>query len=207
MTLGTDGKYTYCGDHFGVCANVESLCCTPETNIMLQVNYSSFKERKENCSISHPVFTKSLSVFSDHVDLIHAFDIQWHDIYVLDTIFWVCGGEVPNGESIISAHKELSLERIGWYPFPRATLTKHHKLGGLKQQKFILLQSGGDTSRIKPSAGIVPVWGSEGEPVLLVSGGCPQSLAFLACGSKTPVSVCCHMVVSHCVSVFKSPFY
>ena len=35
-----------CGDHVTIYANSDS-CCTPETNTMLQVNYTSFK-RKEN---------------------------------------------------------------------------------------------------------------------------------------------------------------
>ena len=36
-----DVNLTHCGDHFSVCANIGSLCCTPETNIMLHVNYTS----------------------------------------------------------------------------------------------------------------------------------------------------------------------
>ena len=30
---------TYCGDHFAIYTNIESLCCTPENNIMLHVKY------------------------------------------------------------------------------------------------------------------------------------------------------------------------
>ena len=29
----TDGIQTYCGDHFAMYTNTESLCCTPEINI------------------------------------------------------------------------------------------------------------------------------------------------------------------------------
>lgn len=29
-----DGNETYCADHFAVYTNIESLCCTPETNMM-----------------------------------------------------------------------------------------------------------------------------------------------------------------------------
>ena len=29
----------YCGDHFTIHTNIESLCCTSETNIMLYVNH------------------------------------------------------------------------------------------------------------------------------------------------------------------------
>ena len=31
---------TYCGDHFAIYTNIESLCCTPEANIMLYGNYT-----------------------------------------------------------------------------------------------------------------------------------------------------------------------
>lgn len=36
----TDGNWTYPGDHFIMYTNVESLSCTPETNIILCVNYT-----------------------------------------------------------------------------------------------------------------------------------------------------------------------
>jgi len=36
----TDVNQTYC-DHFAIYANTESSHCTPETNIMLQVHYTS----------------------------------------------------------------------------------------------------------------------------------------------------------------------
>lgn len=35
----------YCGDHFTVYMNIESLCYTPKANIMLHVNYTSIKKR------------------------------------------------------------------------------------------------------------------------------------------------------------------
>ena len=28
----------HCGDHFAIYTNIKSLCCTPETNIMLHLN-------------------------------------------------------------------------------------------------------------------------------------------------------------------------
>ena len=44
----TDDNSTYCGDHFAIYTNIQSLCCTPEANIMLYINYTSMKkERKE----------------------------------------------------------------------------------------------------------------------------------------------------------------
>ena len=36
-----DGNKTYCGDHFIMYMNIESLYYTPENNIMLYVNYIS----------------------------------------------------------------------------------------------------------------------------------------------------------------------
>ena len=39
-----EDDYIYWSDHFAIYTNVESLCCTPETNIMFYVNYTSIKE-------------------------------------------------------------------------------------------------------------------------------------------------------------------
>lgn len=39
----TDGNYSYCGDYFALYTNIESLCCTPETN-----NYISPSALKTN---------------------------------------------------------------------------------------------------------------------------------------------------------------
>ena len=39
--MGMDVNQTYCGDHFTIYTNIKSLCCIPETNIMLYVNYTS----------------------------------------------------------------------------------------------------------------------------------------------------------------------
>ena len=38
-----DINQTYCGDNFTIYTNFESLCCKPETNIMLYINYISVK--------------------------------------------------------------------------------------------------------------------------------------------------------------------
>ena len=37
---------TNCGDHFTICTNIGSLCCIPETNIMLYVDYTSIKKKR-----------------------------------------------------------------------------------------------------------------------------------------------------------------
>ena len=39
--IGNGWQLTYCGDHFAVYTNIESLCCTPEMNTMPSVNYTS----------------------------------------------------------------------------------------------------------------------------------------------------------------------
>ena len=39
----TGVSQTYCGEYFATYTNIESLCCTPETYIMLYVNYVSIK--------------------------------------------------------------------------------------------------------------------------------------------------------------------
>lgn len=57
-----------------------------------------------------------------------------------------------------------------------------YKFGGLKQEKFILSQSGGLKSEIVVLAGLVPPGVSEGESFLAslpASGGSWQPLAFL----------------------------
>ena len=36
-----DVNWIYCGDHFAINPCTESLCCTPETNIILYINYIS----------------------------------------------------------------------------------------------------------------------------------------------------------------------
>ena len=41
-----NGSCIYGGDYFAVYTNIESLCCTSETNIILHVNYIS-KRKKE----------------------------------------------------------------------------------------------------------------------------------------------------------------
>lgn len=45
--MATDGNKTYGGNHFVMYINVyKSLCCTPETMIMLYVNCTSKKKYK-----------------------------------------------------------------------------------------------------------------------------------------------------------------
>ena len=41
----TNINLTYCGDHFSIYTNIETLCCTPETNT-LYVNQNSFKKKE-----------------------------------------------------------------------------------------------------------------------------------------------------------------
>ena len=45
----TVGNYAYHGGHFLIVLNVKSLCCTPETNVLLYVDYTLiFKNKQTN---------------------------------------------------------------------------------------------------------------------------------------------------------------
>lgn len=44
----TDSNYTYCDEHHVRSRIAESVCCTPETNRMLYVNYNSVLKSKGN---------------------------------------------------------------------------------------------------------------------------------------------------------------
>ena len=59
----TDSDYTYLGEHWAKHRIVESLCCTPETNITLYGNSTSIiyfqnllcaKHNSKDCKIIHP---------------------------------------------------------------------------------------------------------------------------------------------------------
>lgn len=41
-----------CGDRFIMCTHVESLCCTPEKNVILYVNYTSIKNPIANIIVN-----------------------------------------------------------------------------------------------------------------------------------------------------------
>lgn len=41
--METDGNYTYWDKHFIMYIMVKSVCCTPETNMLLDVNHTSIK--------------------------------------------------------------------------------------------------------------------------------------------------------------------
>ena len=41
----TDGNQTYWGDHFITCKNNESLYCTPESNIVSQLDFINKQNR------------------------------------------------------------------------------------------------------------------------------------------------------------------
>ena len=48
----TNVKYTYCGNHFAIYTNIESLHCTVKTNIMLMSIRSQLKKNSYLDSIS-----------------------------------------------------------------------------------------------------------------------------------------------------------
>ena len=66
--MGTDVNWTYCGDHFNIYTNIESLCCTPETNVMLYVNFTSIKKynRENHLNIVNE-FSESLKLPHSHM--------------------------------------------------------------------------------------------------------------------------------------------
>ena len=45
----TDVNQTHCDDHFTVYVNIKSLCCTPETDTMLYVSYTSKIYKMKEC--------------------------------------------------------------------------------------------------------------------------------------------------------------
>ena len=47
----TDGNYTYPGEQWVMYRIVESICCAPETNIILYVDYTSLLNFK-NCGLA-----------------------------------------------------------------------------------------------------------------------------------------------------------
>lgn len=49
MVMG--GNQAYCGEHFPIYTNAESLCGIPETSTMLQVNDISIKKKKNSSCI------------------------------------------------------------------------------------------------------------------------------------------------------------
>lgn len=44
LCMVRDSNWSYCGDHFIMCKNRESLCFIPEKYIILYVNYNSIKK-------------------------------------------------------------------------------------------------------------------------------------------------------------------
>ena len=50
-------------DHFTVYTNIDSMCCTPETNIMLDVDYSSIKKEALKFLSHKPVLALPPSTF------------------------------------------------------------------------------------------------------------------------------------------------
>ena len=47
----TDGNWTSRGDYFVIYKNIESLCCIPETIIILQVNYTLIKKKTRKSTV------------------------------------------------------------------------------------------------------------------------------------------------------------
>ena len=43
-----DVNNTSCGHHFAACTYIKSLCCTPKTNTVLDVNYIAIKKLRNS---------------------------------------------------------------------------------------------------------------------------------------------------------------
>ena len=56
----TDGNQTCRGDHFVLYRNMESLCCAPGTNIVLQVNYTSTNKTKKTYRKRYQICVKQM---------------------------------------------------------------------------------------------------------------------------------------------------
>lgn len=75
-----DVNYTY-SDYFVMYTNIKPLCCTPESNIILFVNYTSIKKKlsrkekllQEKCNILtneiHQPTTKIKKMYTYHISM------------------------------------------------------------------------------------------------------------------------------------------
>ena len=66
----THVNWTSCGDCFALFTNSESLCCTPETNLMVYVNHTSIKKIRKQAELrEEDVDTCHLGDFSVEVSI------------------------------------------------------------------------------------------------------------------------------------------
>ena len=56
-----DVNENYCGDHFVTYRSIKSLCCTPETSVMLNVSYTSIKKKGKSWAAKVALRTKTLT--------------------------------------------------------------------------------------------------------------------------------------------------
>ena len=77
----TEGDQTYC-EHFTLYTNLESLCCTPESNIILYVNYTQQNETET------PAVWSSLKKFYLNILQMSSFQImlQYHTMCRILTV-------------------------------------------------------------------------------------------------------------------------
>ena len=64
----TDGNWTSRGDYFVIYKNIESLCCIPETIIILQVNYTLIKKKTRKSTVI--IFFLALQQLKDIKDML-----------------------------------------------------------------------------------------------------------------------------------------
>ena len=84
--------------------------------------------------------------------------------------------------------------------FPRATVTKYHKFGGLKEQKCVLSQAW--RLEIQNKGVNKAMISLTFHCLFLASGGCSQFLGLWTCHSDLCLDR--HVVFSLCVSIFSS---
>ena len=58
----TDVNQTYCNDRFTIYTNIKPLCCIPETDIMIYINYNSV-QKKRVAHLFNAQTTKYLSYY------------------------------------------------------------------------------------------------------------------------------------------------
>ena len=70
-----DGDYTYLGEHCIMYRTVETLHCTPESNIILCVNYTSTKKEKDSRKTCQTANRGDCSTFEVNVIFVFCFVI------------------------------------------------------------------------------------------------------------------------------------
>lgn len=74
----------HCGDDFAMYTCVELLCCTPESNIMLCVNYVSKKKKLETyIGLFHYFLYKNMVMLYIHLFFLHILLNSLHQVALI----------------------------------------------------------------------------------------------------------------------------